>query len=206
MTKTPFFLPWLFPFWVWDIRTKQKEIFLTFDDGPIPEVTEFVLEQLSFYNAKATFFCVGENILKYPTIFQKVIGKGHAIGNHTQTHLKGWNTNLDAYLEDYKACDIAIKRFLNYDCNIFRPPYGRITPAQSKAILTSHRIIMWSVLSNDYDQKYDEKLCLKNTIAATKSGSIVLFHDSIKARNNLYFVLPKFLKHFSDLGYSFKAL
>lgn len=206
MTKTPIFLQWLFPSLVWDIKTNLKEIFLTFDDGPIPEVTEFVLDQLAIYHAKATFFCVGDNILKHPQVFQKILSDGHAIGNHTHTHLKGWNTSKERYLADFNACDKAIKQYLNYDSNIFRPPYGRITLAQSAAILNSHRIIMWSVLSKDYDESYDEKLCLKNTLAATKSGSIVLFHDSLKARKNLYFVLPQFLKHFSDLGYSFKAL
>ncbi len=206
MTKTPNFLQWLFPSLVWDIKTNQKDIFLTFDDGPIPEVTEFVLDQLAIYHAKATFFCVGDNILKHPQVFQKIISDGHSIGNHTHTHLKGWNTSMETYLADFNACGKAIKQYLNYDSNIFRPPYGRITPAQSAAILQTHRIIMWSVLSKDYDKSYDEKLCLKNTLAATKSGSIVLFHDSLKARKNLYFVLPQFLKHFSDLGYSFKAL
>ena len=206
MTKTPIFLQWLFPYLVWEIKTNQKEIFLTFDDGPIPEVTEFVLDQLANYQAKATFFCVGDNILKHPQVFQKIISDGHSIGNHTHTHLKGWNTSKERYLADFNTCDKAIKQHSSYHSNIFRPPYGRITPAQSSAILKDHRIIMWSVLSRDYDKSYDEKLCLKNALAATKSGSIVLFHDSLKAKKNLYFVLPQFLKHFSELGYSFKAL
>ncbi len=206
LVKTPSIVKNLFSDHVWDIPTDEQCVYLTFDDGPIPEVTPWVLDLLEEYGFKGTFFCVGDNILKHPQVFQKIISDGHAIGNHTHTHLKGWNNSMEKYLADFNACGNAIKQYLNYDSNIFRPPYGRITPAQSAAILNSHRIIMWSVLSKDYNESYDEKLCLKNTLVATKSGSIVLFHDSLKARKNLYFVLPQFLKHFSDLGYSFKAL
>jgi peptidoglycan-N-acetylglucosamine deacetylase len=206
MTKTPHLLKSIFPGFVWDVRTDKKEIFLTFDDGPIPEVTEFVLNQLDLYTAKATFFCVGENIVKNPSIFQSILRKGHRVGNHTYSHLKGWTTENKAYLADFKACQRVIFEFSNIAETLFRPPYGRVSLRQVNEIRKTHQIIMWSVLSKDYDSSYDADMCLKNTIKATESGSIVLFHDSIKAKKNLQYVLPRFLKHFFELGYVFKAI
>ena len=196
----------LFPKYIWRIKTSDKKIYLTFDDGPIPEVTEWVLDQLSIYNAKATFFCVGENIERNPEIFHKIIKNGHAAGNHTYNHLKGWQSENEVYLNNFDYCQKALENTGQNSKNLFRPPYGRIKNSQAQEILKTYKIVMWSVLTKDYDANYDSELCLKNAIKKTKPGSIVLFHDSIKAQKNLQFVLPKYLEHFNSQGFKFEVL
>ena len=203
--KTPFIAPYLYPKLTWKVRTAEKQIFLTFDDGPIPQLTDWVLDILKSFEAKATFFCVGENIKKYPEIFGRIIQDGHAIGNHTQHHLNGKKTPLDKYLADALACDEAIQS-KGQNTTLFRPPYGRLTTAQRKKMLQQKKVIMWDVLTQDYDQSIDSDLILKKSIAATEKGSIVVFHDNLKAENNLKAVLPKYLDYFAKQGFRFEAL
>ncbi len=196
----------LFPRYIWRIRTAEKKIYLTFDDGPIPEVTEWVLEQLAYFKAKATFFCVGENILKHPEIFKKILNEGHAVANHTHNHLKGWKTENELYLHNFRLCEKSLEKFKNGKSNLFRPPYGQLKSKQADEILKTHKILMWSVLTKDYDASFDEVQCLEKAIEKTRRGSIVLFHDSIKAQKNLKYVLPKFLEHFSNKGFGFEII
>ena len=199
----PIWFQKIFSKFYWKFESKEdKVVFLTFDDGPIPNVTDFVLEQLQKYDAKATFFAVGENILKNPEIFNKIINQNHAIGNHTFCHIKGWSTDLDLYLQDVDKCQIEIEKFYKSDLNLFRPPHGRITRQQSNAIgLLKYKIIMWNVLSCDYDKNISPQNCLKNTIKHTKPGSIIVFHDSLKAEKNLRFVLPLYLQYLKKANY-----
>jgi len=208
--KTNFLMRAMYPEFIWRIPTREKEIFLTFDDGPIPEITEFVLQVLEKYNAKATFFCIGGNIEKYPRIFQQLVNQQHSIGNHTFNHLKGWDTEVEIYLDNFKKCEDEIfKQISNPEPqipNLFRPPFGRIKKIQAKEILKSHKVVMWDVLTGDYDQSLSQERVLSKTFQYTEQGSIVLFHDSIKASKNMMYALPKFLKHFSEEGFTFKAL
>lgn len=196
----------LFPRYIWRIKTTEKKIYLTFDDGPIPEVTEWVLEQLAQFNAKATFFCVGENTIKHPEIFKKIINDGHEVANHTQNHLKGWKTENKLYLDNFHLCENSIASFKKGKSNLFRPPYGQLKRKQADEILKTHKILMWSVLTKDYDANFDEIHCLEKAIKKTRNGSIVLFHDSFKAQKNLQYVLPKYLEHFSNKGYRFEII
>jgi peptidoglycan/xylan/chitin deacetylase (PgdA/CDA1 family) len=186
------------------VPTVEKEIYLTFDDGPIPGPTEFVLDQLEKAGAKATFFCIGENVSKHPAIFQNVVRQGHAIGNHTFNHLKGWNCGVSEYLENIRLCQ---DEFLKYRLSsiIFRPPYGRIKRRQIRA-LKEYTIVMWDVLSHDYSKTISPDYCLRGSVQATRPGSIIAFHDSVKAEKNMSYTLPRFIEHFTRQGYSFKAL
>ncbi|MFN8428390.1 MAG: polysaccharide deacetylase family protein [Spirosomataceae bacterium] len=194
----------IFPKYLWQVDTSEKVIYLTFDDGPVPYYTDFVLDQLKNYRAFATFFCVGENIKKHPDVFQRLIENGHSVGNHTFNHLKGWNTEIKNYLGNFLKCQIEIEKYARSD--LFRPPYGRIKKKQAEEVLKTHKIVMWSVLTRDYDSSYDADKCLKNAIKNTENGSIVLFHDSEKAWKNLSYVLPRYLEYFSERGYSFEPL
>jgi len=209
--QTPAILPALFSQLEWRISTVEKEIFLTFDDGPVPGPTEFALKTLEEYNAKATFFCIGDNVRKHPQVFQKIIQAGHSIGNHTFNHLKGWNYTTKEYLTNIDMCAKQIQsagdsQRLTVDRGLFRPPYGRITFNQIKSLKPDYRIIMWDVLTQDYSQSMDKEKCLKGSIRATRPGSIVVFHDSLKAERNLTHVLPKYLEHFAKEGFVFSAL
>ena len=187
--------------------TESKELFLTFDDGPVPGPTEFVLEELRRVNAKATFFCIGDNIRKHPDIFNKVVEEGHAIGNHTFNHLKGWGTPLEKYLENISLCESQVSATRNLvSSNYFRPPYGRITFEQIKSLKEKYRIVMWDVLTHDYLKNISRKDVLAGSIRATRPGSIIVFHDSLKAERNLTYVLPRFLDHFISQGFVFKTL
>jgi peptidoglycan/xylan/chitin deacetylase (PgdA/CDA1 family) len=195
--------------YTWRFSATTKEIFLTFDDGPTPEITQFVLDQLKKYNAKATFFCIGKNILEHPTIFKKINSEGHSIGNHTQQHVNGWKTKNTPYLHDFLKCEQAIVSTLekNQELKLFRPPYGKIKKNQAKKILKKgYNIIMWDVLSADFDTTISKEECLQNVLKNTKNGSIIVFHDSEKAAKKLRFVLPKILKEFSEEGFVFKAI
>ena len=215
--RTPFFLPWLYPELVWRISTHEKKIFLTFDDGPVPGPTEFVLDTLKKFNAKATFFCIGDNVRKHPQVFKKIIADGHSIGNHTFNHIKGWNCSQQEYLDNIELCNTQfVKSSIQHPAssihlpassiqNLFRPPYGRIKRKQIKA-LSDYKIIMWDVLSHDYLKSYSEEKCLAGTIRATRPGSIVVFHDSVKAEHNLVYALPRYLDFFSNKGFSFEAI
>jgi peptidoglycan-N-acetylglucosamine deacetylase len=203
--RTPFFLPWLYPSLTWKISTSEKIIYLTFDDGPVPGPTEFVLDTLKNFNAKATFFCIGENVKKYPVIFKRIVNDGHQVGNHTFNHLKGWRTPPSVYLENVTLCQNELRTSREDSPSLFRPPYGRITPKQIKQ-LSGYQIVMWDVLTYDYNKNLSRKHCLKQSIKATRPGSIVVFHDSLKAEKSMKYVLPVFIDHFLNLGYSFQSI
>lgn len=200
LIKTPQFIQDLFPNFTWRIPGKEKNIYLTFDDGPIPEVTPWVLEQLDAYEAQATFFCVGENIQRHTETFQQVVEAGHAVGNHTNRHLNGWAVDNLTYFHDIRHCARTVKT------SLFRPPYGRMKPKQAQFLQRHYRIVMWDVLSGDFDPNITKEQCLENVISNAGAGSIVVFHDSLKAQKKLQYVLPRVLKHFSELGYEFHAL
>lgn len=190
----------------WRKETNDKIIYLTFDDGPIPEVTEWVLDELQKFNAKATFFCVGENIFKHPHIYQKVIEGEHKTANHTYNHLKGWETSLKDYLKNVDKCEEYLHSLPNGK-KLFRPPHGRLTSSQATNIREKgYEIIMWEVLSADFSPKVSKEKCLQKSIQHTKKGSIIVFHDSLKTIEKLQYVLPRYLKYFSELGYSFEIL
>jgi peptidoglycan/xylan/chitin deacetylase (PgdA/CDA1 family) len=203
LVKSPFFLRWYYPSLIWNKARSGKAIYLTFDDGPIPDVTDFVLKTLADYNAKGTFFCIGDNIRKHPDIFKRLIAAGHRIGNHTYNHLKGWKTADKEYLNNFNQCQTLTSS------SLFRPPYGRIKKSQIKAIKTLHpdiQIIMWDVLSGDFDIASSPEKCFQNVIRNTSNGSIIVFHDSLKAFERLQYALPKTLEYFQKQGYSFKTL
>nr|WP_294774232.1 polysaccharide deacetylase family protein [uncultured Flavobacterium sp.] len=203
--KTNRFIKTVFPKYIWEIPNRDKKVFLTFDDGPIPEVTEWTLAQLKKYNAKATFFCIGDNIQKHPDIFQKVIEHGHAIGNHTFNHLKGWKISLEDYIENTKKCSETISKLQTPNSKhyqLFRPPYGKIKPAQAKALRKlNYKIIMWDIISMDFAQNISQEDCLNNVLKNVESGSIIVFHDSIKAWKNLEYALPKTLEFLKEKGF-----
>lgn len=182
-----------------------KKLYLTFDDGPVPGPTEFVLDQLGRTGIKATFFCIGDNVKKHPGVFKRILAEGHAVGNHTFNHLSGWKTGKSEYLANVSMCDNVIRESGYLQPTMFRPPYGRITRRQI-ASLASRRIIMWDVLTNDYATSLAPEDCLRGSLAATRPGSIVVFHDSLKAEKNLKYVLPKYLDHFLGQGYTFHLL
>ena len=206
--KTPGFVKTLFPNFIWNINTVKKELYLTFDDGPTPEITDWVLQTLKDYNAKATFFCIGKNIVKHPEIFQNILDNGHSIGNHTYNHLKGWKHKSKHYIKDALETETVINKFqLNNNKKLFRPPYGKFKNKQSKQLLElGYLIILWDVLSYDWDISVPEESCLNNVISATKEGSIIVFHDSFKASRNLKYALPKVLEYYSNEGFVFKDL
>jgi peptidoglycan/xylan/chitin deacetylase (PgdA/CDA1 family) len=199
----------LYPDFIWRKDKQDKTIYLTFDDGPIPDITEFVLETLAQFNARATFFCIGDNIRKHPHIFKKVIENGHTIGNHTYNHLRGWATDDDKYLANVKQCDAEISSKVEWNDNrkkLFRPPHGRIKRSQAKVLLPEYDIVMWDVLTADYDASLTRERVLAKALQYTESGSIVLFHDSIKANKNMSFALPRFLEYFSEREFRFQSI
>jgi len=199
---SPFWLKAFFPRYKWRVNTNEKKMFLTFDDGPIPEITEFVLDTLKQYNAKATFFCIGDNVRKHSDIFQNIIAQGHSVGNHTFNHLNGWKSNDSDYMANIELCE----KQLNLDTNLFRPPYGRMKKSQSRQLPLTKEIIMWDVLSGDFSAEIKPEVCLRKSIRYARPGSIVLFHDSLKAAENMQYTLPRFLDHFVKTGYQFDAL
>ncbi len=196
---------------VWDIPNSDKKIYLTFDDGPIPKVTEWVLDILKSKEIKATFFCIGDNIQKYPEVYKRILAEGHQTGNHTFNHLNGWKTETNHYIDNFKLCEtehlklpIAIGTEHSF---LFRPPYGKIKPSQSKAIRQlGYKIIMWDVLSYDFDSTITLEKCLENVISNTEQGSIIVFHDSVKAEKNLKYALPKAIQILKDKGFVFDVI
>lgn len=206
--RTPFLLPLIYPSsLLWRVPTAHNSIYLTFDDGPVNGPTEFVLDVLGRYNALATFFCIGDNVRKHPEVFRKIVTAGHGVGNHTFNHVNGWKTPDADYFKNIELCEdqFAESGSERVAIPLFRPPYGRIRRTQIRG-LTKYRIVMWDVLSVDYDKNLSPERCLKNTIAATRPGSIVVFHDSYKAEKNLTYALPRFLEHFSSKGSQFKLI
>lgn len=198
--NTPKFIIRFFKNLEWHYSRSSKVIYLTFDDGPTPGITNQVLDILDNYNAKATFFCIGRNVERHRDVFNEIIFKGHVIGNHTYSHLKGWKNPIKTYIQDTHLANIYI------NSKLFRPPYGRIKNAQIKYLLKKYRIVMWDVLSHDYDPRWPKKICLRNVLKSTRNGSIVVFHDSEKASKNMLYVLPRMLQHFSEKGYKFESI
>jgi peptidoglycan/xylan/chitin deacetylase (PgdA/CDA1 family) len=201
--RTPWLLRKLYPKLIWKADHNARCIYLTFDDGPIPIVTPFVLNILKQYNAKATFFCIGDNLNKHPDIFEQVKSDGHAIGNHTYNHLKGWDTDNQTYLNNFLLADKLL------DTKLFRPPYGRIKRSQVKLLKDAKpglEVIMWTVLSGDFDAAIGPEKCLQNVLNNTDNGAIVLFHDSLKAFPRLEYTLPKVMEQWSREGFSFPPL
>jgi peptidoglycan/xylan/chitin deacetylase (PgdA/CDA1 family) len=197
---TPRFIMKLMKNFIWHKSRSVKTIYLTFDDGPTPEITEKVLQILDEYNAKATFFCLGRNVERHPEIFEAIKKHGHSVGNHTYSHLQGWKNRIKTYIQDAELASHFIQS------ELFRPPYGRIKAAQAKYLRKEYKMIMWDVLTHDYNQSLPSKMCLRNAIRSTRNGSIVVFHDSVKASENLFYALPKFLEHFSAKGFKFEKI
>lgn len=203
LIKTPRLLKAIYNRCIWHIKEHANSIYLTFDDGPHPEITAFVLDQLKKYDAKASFFCIGKNVEAFPEIYTRIQQEGHAIGNHTHNHLNGWKTENIQYLKNIRKATEFI------DSHMFRPPYGKISHAQAIAIermFPEMKIIMWDVLSGDFDLNLDGVDCLQNVISTTKPGSIIVFHDSEKAWDRLKYTLPRFLKYSQDQGWNMKKL
>ena len=203
LTKSPSWLQWLYPSLTWHKNRREKYVYLTFDDGPIPVVTPFVLNTLKNFDAGATFFCIGDNVDKHPEIFNEVLANGHRVGNHTFNHLKGWDTPDEEYLQNVEQCRTVV------DSNLFRPPYGRITMAQIRKFrmqFPEMEIVMWDVLSGDFDPSISVEKCTSNVLKNVTNGSIIVFHDSTKAFPRLQHILPIVLRELQILGYSFKIL
>lgn len=202
--KTNKIIKKIFSNYVWDIPNLEKKVYLTFDDGPTPEITEWVLEELKKQQVKATFFCIGKNIKSHKDIFLKTIAEGHSVGNHTYNHLKGWDTSTEDYLDNVALCNVETN---NHKPLLFRPPYGKITKSQSKELLKQgYKIIMWDVLSADFDQTITPEKCLENVLQNVQSGSIIIFHDSVKAFKNLEYTLPKSLVILKQRGFIFETI
>jgi peptidoglycan/xylan/chitin deacetylase (PgdA/CDA1 family) len=199
----------IFSKYTWRFSISKKEIYLTFDDGPTPEITTFVLNELKKHNAKATFFCIGKNISTHPEIFKQIIKEDHSVGNHTQNHLNGWKNKTQDYIKNTLEVEriLQLSNFKTLKLNLFRPPYGKIKQKQAKYLLSKgYKIIMWSVLSGDFDTNLSKEKCLQNVLKNTSNGSIVVFHDSVKAAEKVKYVLPKVLEYFSKRGFEFKAI
>lgn len=203
LVKTPAWIKKIYPKRVWEIVTQQPEIFLSFDDGPHPVQTIFVLDTLKQYNAKATFFCIGKNVKEQPEVYRRILEEGHSIGNHTHNHLNAWKVKNSTYL-----CNIS-EAGKYIDSNLFRPPYGKINSFLVNRLLAPAyglRTIMWTVLSGDFDTKISKERCLENVLLHTSQGSIVVFHDSEKASERMQYALPKMLEFFTKKGYVFSSI
>ena len=202
--KTPWFLKKMYSGMIWDVPSREEKVmYLTFDDGPNETATPFVLDQLKKYNAKATFFCVGNNVMQHPALYKQLLNEGHVTGNHTFNHVNGWKVSDDVYFKDI----IDAKKYI--DSSLFRPPYGRITRCQAKHLQETAwkmKVIMWDVVSGDFDTTITPARCTQNVLKNARAGSIVVFHDSVKAFPNLKEALPATLEHFSAKGYRFEAI
>jgi peptidoglycan/xylan/chitin deacetylase (PgdA/CDA1 family) len=199
--KTPFIIQRVFSSYRWRFSSVSKEIYLTFDDGPTSEITTFILNELKKHKVKATFFCIGKNVKKHPTIYERIKKEGHSVGNHTYNHLNGFRTNNTNYIENIQQAEKLI------ESNLFRPPYGRLKSSQAKSIIKKgYKIIMWDVLSGDFDTTITPEKCLKNVLNKTTNGSIIVMHDSEKAKDKIFYTLPKILNYYQEKGYLFKAI
>ena len=194
----PKILNWFFPSFLWRVSTKKKELYLTFDDGPSPHSTKWIIEKLNEYKAKGTFFCTGEKVNLFSNDFKEIINNGHLVGNHTNDHINGWTSTKNEYIQNIEKCNKVIKS------KIFRPPYGKIHPLSISEIKNKYKIIMWDVMS--YDFKLEKEACYKEIIKKTKKGSIIVFHENSKSFDKLKYVLPKILKYYSEKGYRFNTI
>ncbi len=203
LAYSPFWLRWLYPTLTWHKSRKEKYVYLTFDDGPIPVVTPYVLNTLKKYDCKATFFCIGDNIDKNPSILSDVIAEGHTVGNHTYNHLRGWKTSDGDYLDSVRKASVLT------GTRLFRPPYGRIKKSQITDIrkhFPETEIVMWDVLSGDFDESITKEQCVENVLKHCNNGSIIVFHDSLKAFERLEYALPIVLENLSEKVFQFKTL
>jgi len=200
MVRPPSFLRWIYPNAIWHLPSDRKVLYLTFDDGPTPFITEKVLELLDAHKAKATFFCIGKNIEQHPEIFNLIKDKGHHIGSHTYSHLNGWKSKAEEYINDYVK-----GRELSHT-NLFRPPYGRILLKPLQVIQKQDKVIMWDILSKDYDKDLSPEEVYANVTRNLEPGSIIVFHDSEKAKKNLLAVLPRILEYLTQQGYISEAI
>jgi peptidoglycan/xylan/chitin deacetylase (PgdA/CDA1 family) len=201
--KSPWWLQKLYSGCIWQIPSENPTIYLSFDDGPHPEITPLVLDHLNKWNAKASFFCVGNNVMNHPEVYSRILDEGHAVGNHSFNHLNGWKQEDTDYLNDIAKA----KQYI--DSDLFRPPYGKITRFQLKQLaMPAYRLrtIMWTVLSGDFDTSLEGEACLRNVLLQTKSGSIVVFHDSVRAKEKMLYALPKVLEFFTGKGFRFERI
>lgn len=207
LKKIPAIIQRYYPDYLWRIPTgNEKVLYLTFDDGPTPEISSWVLDQLEKYGARATFFLIGKNVKAHPELVHQLLDAGHRVGNHTENHLNGWKTPLKSYLKDSLQGQKTIQEYTGKRTTLFRPPYGKITNSQAIRILRSHQIVMMDVLSGDFDESMTAQQCASAVITKAIPGSIVLFHDSVKAWDRLEEALPQVLEHFLEKGYRFEAL
>jgi len=201
--RTPLLLMKVFPQLLWRFREKEKDqdnhVYLTFDDGPTPGVTTWVLDQLRQFEAKGTFFCLGKNVEKNPDLYKKIIEEGHAVGNHTYSHLKGWQMDNTEYFNDIDLAD----NFIHSD--LFRPPYGKFTGSQIRHLSDRYQVVMWDILSLDYEPNVVPEKVVTNVLDNVRGGSIVVFHDSVKAEPNLTYALPRVLESLSS-RYEFRKI
>ena len=197
--RPPKFIRKIFPYLIWGIED-ERGVYLTFDDGPTPYVTEWILAMLKRYDAKATFFVLGKNVELYPDLYAKILAEGHAVANHTYSHQRGVRMSLERYLEDVDfAADLV-------QSNLFRPPYARITLSQLRALALRYKIVMWSIISRDYNRKITKERCLQEVLPHLRPGSIILFHDSEKAFENMSYALPRTLERIKELGLKCKVI
>lgn len=206
--KTNAIIKWFFSRYVWEIPNTENKIYLSFDDGPTPEITDWVLEELKKHDARATFFCIGKNIEEQPQLFEKIIQNNHAVGNHTYNHLNGWKTATKEYIKNVTECaKTIVKHNYTTTSKFFRPPYGKITTGQLDELKKQgYKIIMWDVLSADFDTSISKEKCLKNVISNIKPGSIIIFHDSLKAFQNLKYTLPKVLDYIDEKKFQYDVI
>ena len=206
--KTPRIIKRIFAKYTWSFASDEPEVYLTFDDGPTPEVTEFVLATLKKYNAKATFFCIGKNIANNPEIFKKIVENGHSVGNHTYNHDNGFKTAVNDYIKSVVKTEKLIHSFMETSTiKLFRPPYGKIRNDQAKELIgKGYKVIMWDVLSADFEKEISPERCLKNVLNNVRNGSIIVFHDSLKSSKIIYNTLPKVLAELAKRGIKFKAI
>lgn len=190
----------LFPEAIWRMPTGNQTLYLTFDDGPVPEVTPLILDILRRYNIKATFFCVGENVFRHPELFEQIVEEGHAIGNHTYNHVQGLKCSDSYYYENIEKANNLI------GSNMFRPPHGWIRRNQYWKLNRKYKIVMWDVISCDYDSRLTPEHCFCNVIDFVRDGSIITFHDSIKAKKNVLSALPRVIEYLLEQGYKFDKI
>ena len=191
--QIPFFLPFLYSNRLWSGPASERKISLTFDDGPVPGITDWVLAELEKRGLKATFFMVGDNVRKHPALAQSVLAAGHQLGNHTYHHLSGWKTSTQTYLDDVASCDAILADIVGEMPRFFRPPYGWMSPGQAKGLVPSKKIVMWNLLSYDFDPDLSSERLIRECTSRTAPGTIVVFHDQQKTKAQLMRVLPHYL-------------
>lgn len=201
LIRVPGFLKSIYPDFVWSFPQKKDSLFLTFDDGPCPEVTPWVLDRLDEYGAKATFFLIGKNVEYNPDLFREILARGHSVGNHTYSHLAGWRVPVDDYLMDICMADSLI------GSKLFRPPYAKITPSQARHLSKiGFKVLMWDIIARDYNRKLSGSACTRNVVPHLHPGSVIVFHDSIKASKNLFAALPRTLERIYEMGLRSESL